>query len=78
MENGAPPSDLQSFASEIRDANTQAEKEDILDRGQSKELEASNNRKEVEFKATHGLLIAFLVLVMCVQAVSNLRSNDNL
>lgn len=64
MENGLPPSDLQTFASEIRNADTQAEKEDILNRGQSKGLDASNNRKEVEFKATHGLLIAFLGLIL--------------
>ena len=67
MEDGNSQADLSSFAQEIRAAETRAEKEDVLKRGRSSEVDESNKRKEVEFKATHGLLTALLVLILLVE-----------
>lgn len=64
MEDGRPDTSLRGLAKEVQAAQSLAEKEDILARGPSREVQQSNKRKEVEFKAGHGLLAAFAVLVM--------------
>ena len=66
MEDGGPHTSLRDLAQELQNAESQAEKENVLARGPSKELQESHKKKEVEFKASHGLLIAFAVLIMYV------------
>lgn len=38
--------------------------QDILTAGQARDVKATNKRKELDFKKSHGLLIGFLTLIM--------------
>ncbi|KAI9656363.1 MAG: mannose-ethanolamine phosphotransferase gpi13 [Alyxoria varia] len=69
MEDGISDSIPPNARKEVEQENHRVASEDVLSQGQAKQVEAINKQKEVAFKATHGLLIAFIFLIIVVQAL---------
>lgn len=66
MENGATSSGSQDVAETLATAKSSDEQEDDVTLGQSEALEVSNKRRENSFRAAHGVVTAFLTLLMYV------------
>ena len=64
MEDGTSESVPPNTRNETTQEKRRAGDEDVLSRGQSKEMDAMNKQKAVAFKATHGLLVAFIFLIL--------------
>ena len=56
---------------EIYASRSRKEKERTLDRSQSNDLALLNKEKIADFKASHGLLIAFLILILWVMSTND-------
>ena len=52
------------FAAALAAAETRREQQDILTKGQTGAVKAKAKTGEIRFKATHGLLVAFLLLIL--------------
>jgi len=56
----------QDIAERVVDTKTRQDKEDILSSVQSRGLVNNDKKKEIRFKASHALLVAFLTLILYV------------
>ena len=63
MENGRPTENLHDATKGIA-ATEENEQDEVSSKGQSQALEVNDKRTENSFKAAHGLVIAFLTLLM--------------
>lgn len=63
MEDGTVES-ADPFAEALAAGATRRETQDILTGGQSRVNKQQAKTSEIQFKATHGLLVAFLILIL--------------
>jgi len=70
MDNATPASKNRALVKQIFDSRKRSEREDKLKEKQDREVAAENKQRQSQFQVSHGLLIAFLVLILLVVNIS--------